>query len=258
MRAQSFKHLNHGESVKSKASSSRWRWPSCVTALVVSASVLHGSTVVYTDYAAWTAAVASGAISTLGFDDQSIAVGGFYTLNGNEYSYLPYTPTLSLIAGEGLTIWNPGAHPEVQAVSLDNVLYPQGSLGPSGTPMAIVRFAFAAPVNAVGAWFNDVEGGFGTTGFDLNLDGTVDVAFASGFPDGTLSFLGLLTDNATTAFDLYLGETPIDGVGIDDLAYGRVAVPDTGSVGSLTQVGILALFLVWAQGWGIPAARRRP
>ncbi len=95
----------------------------------------------------------------------------------------------------------------------------------------MLRLTSNQSLNAAAAVFSDIEQGRDTTGFDLNLDGTIDVLFETSYPtsgNAEKLFLGFVTDMPVAAVDIHVNSANgdqgagSDGVGLDDLSYNTV------------------------------------
>ena len=153
----------------------------------------------YTSQSSW-ASAATGVIETIDFDDgllPSSFSGGYVGL--------------------------PTATPDFIPTSSPNVFQPTDTIPIVGT----VLVTFAQPVNAVGAFFLDVETGFASTGFDFEGDGTLEVAFGGDQGDDSIAFLGFTTDMPLTTVTISFGQagTPADGVAMDDFQFATIPEP---------------------------------
>ncbi len=206
-------------------------------ALLSLSSVQAANVVVYTDFALW--AAAAGAPLTIDFETPDASAGNVL-INGDEYAGLAGSPNLSFTPTPGLNTADgngdlqvgeavPGAL-DVGPSSGDQLLFPglfkQGAYGNGG----VLRLTADQPLNAAAAVFSDIEAGETTTGFDLDLDGSIDVLFSDWLipVEGATLFLGFVTDMPVAAVDIHVNSANgdpnngADGVGLDDLSYNTV------------------------------------
>ena len=214
--------------------------------LWISLPAAQADSIAYTDFTSWSAAVSN--ITTLDFETPVAgagpAPGSNVLLNGNEYIGLAGSPTLSL------TVPNPGETAdtrlqvgkliltEVAPNSGTQLLYPglfENNVSGNG---GILRVTTTAPVNGAGAYFSDIESGESSTGFDLDLDGIIDVLFADAYPgaanpgEGATVFFAFTTNLPVSTFDVHINSANrtqdqggSDGVGLDDLSFAIVPAP---------------------------------
>ena len=168
-----------------------------IAAAVIANSVSATTITPFTDQALWQAAT-SGAVSVFDFEDGLLP---------SEFSVGVVGPNL------------PSSFPPTSGVNNYIVQGPQSYAG-------TLDVTFGQPVNAVGAFFLDVESAFAITGFDLDLDNIVDVAFSANQGNASQSFLGFTTDMPLTSVRVVLGDAVnvpgTDGVGMDDFQFAAV------------------------------------
>jgi hypothetical protein len=184
---------------------------------------------VYTSQASWAAAV-SAPVITINWDDVALANGTSTIISGNRYAGLPGSPTLSVDAGSGLYVIDPGPkffEEDFIPVSGENVFAPDNyPISPEGT----LTITFGTPVSALGVWFLDVEGDYAGTGIEI---GGVFKAFGANQGDNSQSFLGVVSSTLFTTAKIRMATgTATNGVGIDDVMY-AVPIPTAVLLGLL-------------------------
>jgi len=161
-------------------------------------------------------------ITTINWDDVTVADGTSKTILGSRYSALAGSPTLSVDAGSGLYVINPSTSyfgTDFFPVSGENVFSPDSA----GSPEGILMISFGTPVYALGAQFLDVEGDYAGTG--IKVGGTL-YPFSGNQGDNSQSFLGIVSSTPFTTVNIYMSaNTGGNGVGIDDVKYAVVPAP---------------------------------
>jgi len=196
------------------------------------------------------AAGGTGAVTTINWDDLTLAEGAYNIIAGDRYAGLFGTPKLS-VDDSGLYVGNPDPTlsdnsgffgKDFFAKSPNNVFSPDAPPpgGPKAGPEGILTVTFeGAPMKSMGVWFLDVEGDYLHTG--IEVDGTL-YHFSSNQGDNKQSFLGVVSNTAFTEFKIHMSSDPYNGngVGIDDVMYSPIPAP--GAV----VLGMIGLSLV---GW---------
>jgi len=192
-----------------------------VTAILAAISPARAISLFENNQAGWNSMVTTLVVTTINWDDLSLANGTSQTIPGNQYSGLTGSPTLSVDAGSGLYVIDPGPsffQEDFITVSGENVFAPDDY---PASPQGILTISFGTPVYALGAWFLDVEGDYAGTG--IKVGGTL-YAFSANQGDNSQSFLGIVSITPFTTVEIYMANGPVsDGVGIDDIVY---AVPE--------------------------------
>jgi hypothetical protein len=200
------------------------------TGAFFAATAFGGVTVYENDKAGWDAAVTSP-VSTINWDDVAVPNGSTVTILGNRYSGMAGSPTLSVDAGSGLYVIDPGpGHFDADfiPVSGENVFAPDDwPVSPQGT----LTMSFGTPVYALGAWFLDVESDYAGTG--IAVGGTL-YSFSADQGDDSQSFLGIVSSSPFMTATIHMATGPFsNGVGIDDVMYSVVPAPGAVLLGSI-------------------------
>ena len=193
-----------------------------------------GSVTVYENqYAAWNANLVSS--TTVDWDNFTLAEGAYTTLVGTEYAGL----TLAEIgSGTGMYVGNPDNAgsaffgQDFFATSGANVLATKTMAGP-GSPTGKLEITFTSPIDALGAFFLDVEGDHAYTGIQI-IDGVTDpfFSFSSNQGDNSSSFFGVISTDLFSKAVIHMNSSNGgNGVGIDDLEYGVVPLPSAAWLG---------------------------
>ena len=203
----------------------------CMAASVAAADV----TVFENDKAGWDLAVGANPVTTIRFDDITVPEGTYTAIASDRYVGLPQGPTLTA-GGEsnaGLFIDNGTVLPDFTPVSGDNVFMPR----PWPNVWGYLTVDFATPVRAVGAYFIDVEAGYGTTGIDIGGDATFEAAFSGNQGHASKKFLGIVSDTPFSSVMIRMNwpnsPPPANGIAIDDLQYSPVPVPGAVLLGAM-------------------------
>jgi hypothetical protein len=201
-----------------------------IVCAIASAPAMAGITV-YTDQTNWAAAL-TAPVNTINWDDVALANGTSTVIAGNRYAAMVGSPTLSIDAGSSLYVIDPGPkyyEEDFIPVSGENVFSPDDyPMSPEG----VLTVSFATPMNAIAAWFLDVEYDYASTG--IEIAGTLS-AFGFDQGDDSTSFLGIVSTTPFTTAKIHMSSAPGgNGVGIDDLMY---SVPAPGAA----MLGILGL-----------------
>jgi hypothetical protein len=196
----------------------------CAVAVVAlsSATAQAVVTVFENNKAGWDAAVTTPVV-TINWDDVALDNGTSTTILGTRYSGLPGSPILSVDAGSGLYVIDPGPNwfeEDFIPVSGENVFAPDNyPTSPEGT----LTISFGTPVYALGAWFLDVETDYAGTG--IEVAGTL-YHFSANQGDNSQSFMGIVSSSSFTTAKIKMATGPsTNGVGIDDVTYAVVPVP---------------------------------
>ena len=182
------------------------------------------------DKAGWDAVVTTP-IGTINWDDVALPNGSSVTILGDRYSGMAGSPTLSVDAGSGLYVIDPGPSffdADFIPVSGENVFAPDDwPVSPQGT----LTISFGTPVYALGAWFLDVEADYANTGIEVG--GTL-YSFSANQGDNSQSFLGIVSSTSFTTAKIHMATGPAsNGVGIDDVTYAVIPAPGAILLGSI-------------------------
>lgn len=161
----------------------------------------------------------SSTVNTIDFESEITT--GQKAIQGNEFNGAPGNPIFRISNGRGTTmlVGDPtNGQQLVPGTSGINTFFTDCEGDCNGE---VVEVSFAQPVNAFGAFFIDVEGGFASTGFTLSeIAANPDIAFTRRQGDGTQRFLGFTSEVSFTRVYIHFSTGGIrDGVLMDDVMY---------------------------------------
>jgi len=115
-----------------------------------------------------------------------------------------------------------------------NVLAAREPSGELGT----IQIDFDEPIVEIAADFFDVEADFAVIGFDIDLDGAVDVSFPAAQGNGSLANLSANLPSPSSSIRIDLG-TSADGALLDNLSF--TTIPEPASLALLGVGGVTLL-----------------
>lgn len=206
----------------------------CKTAIAATSllwcSISFGQVTIFeNDAEAWY--IAAGETTTIDFESVDLGSNSSTEFGTDEFNEFFGTPTFT---SEGGTYAANTSHFGGALTPSSGTQYYLPALSPStGNGITgVVRLTFDQPMVAVSSWFLDVGNGFASTGFDIDLDGVIDVAFSESLND-TNGFLGftLGEGEGITAVDIFLNAAATegvtngiaDGIAADDVSYAPAA-----------------------------------